>query len=337
MGRFYEAPYYDDFEKIGPLLQSKNLDYTPYLHIPSILRNVPAYLHDISIKHFSAVSIDLVYMVKSHFNNSENIVCFQKGDTILQRNAIVLRLARQYSRLQRAISRDWDRLWILLHLQYHTGFFADERCVIYWFNFLCIIDLLFYLTSKRPKIFSNDSRDDPIRVQEWKDADIHYDNLILENDHAERKYPFKQQYPGRGAGLSVILDPDLDEYYCTNTDSEGFVVALNVPLDFPRMRDNGIAIRTNSEVFMSVRPEITLPDETIKQFPLNKRQCYFSDEHKLPHYTKYTTSNCVDECVTWITRKNCNCTRYYMPRKCETDMPLTNNLLLTIFYHVVCK
>lgn len=82
-----------------------------------------------------------------------------------------------------------------------------------------------------------------------------------------RSHPYRQKYPGRSAGLSLLLNPDLDEYFCTNTDSEGFILGINVPLDFPRMKDNGIALRTDSEIFVSVRPDITMSDATVKSFP----------------------------------------------------------------------
>lgn len=46
-----------------------------------------------------------------------------------------------------------------------------------------------------------------------------------------------------------------------------------------------------------------------------RRQCYFGNEKELPHYTTYTVSNCMDECITRRTLEDCGCTRYYMPRK----------------------
>lgn len=94
-----------------------------------------------------------------------------------------------------------------------------------------------------------------------------YDNLMF-TEGDDRPFPYRQLYPGRQAGLSVVLDPDLDEYKCTNTDSEGFMLGLNVPIDMPKMKDNGIAIRTRSEVYVGMRPEITLSDEALKTFPL---------------------------------------------------------------------
>lgn len=115
--------------------------------------------------------------------------------------------------------------------------------------------------------FSEDDREDLEEVLEWLAAELTYDNLIFTKGEY-RPYPHRQLYPGRQAGLSIVLDPDLDEYKCTNTDSEGFMLGLNVPLDMPKMKDNAIPIRTGSEVYVGMRPEITLSDEAVKTFPL---------------------------------------------------------------------
>lgn len=161
----------------------------------------------------------------------------------------------------------------------------------------------------------NDFREDATTIKDWNTTVKDYDNLLFTPETANRKYPYRQVYPGRSAGLSVLLDPDLSEYYCTNTDSLGFVVALNVPLAFPRMRDNGIAVPTSSEVFVSMRPEINLADKSTKKFGLKKRECYFGGEFSLKYFSRYTQSNCIEECVAEKTRQECGCLRFYMP--CE--------------------
>lgn len=47
--------------------------------------------------------------------------------------------------------------------------------------------------------------------------DINYENLIFTSETKGRRHPFRQLYPGREGGLSILLDPDLDEYLCTST------------------------------------------------------------------------------------------------------------------------
>jgi len=43
---------------------------------------------------------------------------------------------------------------------------------------------------------------------------------------------------------------------------------MNLPLDYPRLKDNSIAIPSGSEVFVNIRPEITIPDDSIKGFDI---------------------------------------------------------------------
>jgi len=89
-------------------------------------------------------------------------------------------------------------------------------------------------------VFSNDSRDKDHDVRVWADAKLNTENIILFSDtdnidqsekdedfyrkHVLPKYLHRQIYAGRSSGLSILVFADLDEYNCTNTDSEGFTV-----------------------------------------------------------------------------------------------------------------
>ncbi len=92
---------------------------------------------------------------------------------------------------------------------------------------------------------------------------------LLEADEittkTKNKYPRRQTRAGKVSGLSFLLDPDLDEYFCTSSDSTGFRLVTHLSTDSPHVTDFGLAIRPNSEHFVSVRPEITLADDTIDQ------------------------------------------------------------------------
>lgn len=107
-------------------------------------------------------------------------------------------------------------------------------------------------------------------VEMWENASLDYENLMFTKETRSREVPYRQRYPGRQAGLSFALDPGLSEYHCTNTDSEGFLMNINVPLDKPKMVDKAIAISTHSEVFVGIRPEVAMSDEAIKSFSLVK-------------------------------------------------------------------
>lgn len=118
----------------------------------------------------------------------------------------------------------------------------------------------------------SDKRIKPDVLKMWKDANLSYENLMFTKETANRSVPYRQRYPGRSSGLSIMVDPDLDEYFCTNTDSEGFIMGVNVPLDFPRIKDNGIAMQTDSEIFVGLTPDITMSHDSISEFPVVSEQ-----------------------------------------------------------------
>lgn len=73
--------------------------------------------------------------------------------------------------------------------------------------------------------------EDEIRL--WKEANLDSDNILMQssritqsniNSDSKRRYPHRQTYAGRSSGLSILLFADLDEYNCTSSDSEGFLV-----------------------------------------------------------------------------------------------------------------
>lgn len=61
--------------------------------------------------------------------------------------------------------------------------------------------------------FTNDSRDDPMEVGKWAlwNQDENWGFADVPEDF---EYPKRQLKAGMTSGLSVLLDPDLKEYFC---------------------------------------------------------------------------------------------------------------------------
>ncbi|CAG7733824.1 unnamed protein product [Allacma fusca] len=165
---------------------------------------------------------------------------------------------------------------------------------------------------------SYDDRDDPEVVRQWSNWDIGKDGLLIRDDYDEngtfRKYPRRQKRSGKTFGLSILLDPDLGEYFCTTSDSVGFRLTTHLSIDSPHVADYGIAIPPNAEVYVNLNAEITMAEDNIRSYSLDKRNCYFPQEHDLTYYNYYTSSNCINECIAEQTFQSCDCVRYYMPR-----------------------
>ncbi|XP_021965019.1 pickpocket protein 28 [Folsomia candida] len=171
----------------------------------------------------------------------------------------------------------------------------------------------------------NDSRDNQARIEEWESLSLDTDNIILdedgtfENEYMQKfgtlpRFPRRQRRPGKSTGLSVLLNPDEESYFCTNTDSVGFMALAHLPFDFPNVADKGVPIKPNTETYLKIEPDIVTAGSEIQGFPLDKRNCYFGQEFSLKYFKYYTLSNCENECIANLTFKECDCIRYYMPR-----------------------
>lgn len=57
-------------------------------------------------------------------------------------------------------------------------------------------------------------------------------------------------------------------HFALKVFSFDFQLAKHLPIDVPHVMDLGIAIKPNTEVFLGVKPEITLADPDIKSFKL---------------------------------------------------------------------
>ncbi len=138
------------------------------------------------------------------------------------------------------------------------------------YGFCCTFNTIPLSLLKRHEYSIGQINDDYERVLQWREMNANMDNLILDDTEQPNlnEHPKRQQYPGRGAGLSILLDPDIDEHYCSTVGSEGFLASVNIPLEFPRLQDNGIAVQTNSETFISIKPEITQPDRVLRKISL---------------------------------------------------------------------
>lgn len=125
-------------------------------------------------------------------------------------------------------------------------------------------------------------------------------------------------------GLTLMLDADLDNYYCSSTSSSGFKVLLHSPIEIPRIASFGFFVAPGRETKVVITPKITEASESIRKIPIEKRQCIFENEANLSYYNIYTKKNCEMECISKITEDTCGCTLYYMPRKFNNDSIICN-------------
>ncbi|XP_073831774.1 pickpocket protein 28-like [Musca autumnalis] len=129
----------------------------------------------------------------------------------------------------------------------------------------------------------------------------------------KRFYPRKTPGPGTSKGLTVVLNADLDNYYCSSTNGPGFKMMLYNPVDFPYIKESGLPVAIGRQTLVRINTKINEAASTLRQVAPKDRQCYFSDEKQLIYFKYYTRQNCIMECDAKMIMKMCHCIPHYLP------------------------
>ncbi|CAO1385548.1 unnamed protein product [Diamesa serratosioi] len=166
-------------------------------------------------------------------------------------------------------------------------------------------------------MFKNFNDDD--HIDKTLDDENQYFNWSPETgyDEKEDKPKYPRPVPGAGShmGLSLILDANVSDYYCSSTSSSGFKVLLHSPVETPKMANYGFSVSTGLETKVVITPKISEASELIRKVPQKQRQCIFENEANLSYYNIYSRKNCEMECVSLLIEADCDCVLYYMPRQ----------------------
>lgn len=75
---------------------------------------------------------------------------------------------------------------------------------------------------------------------------------------------------GSHFGLSLLLDADVANYYCSSTSSSGFKVLLHSPIEIPRIAHFGFSLSTGLETKVVITPKISEATELIRRVPIQQ-------------------------------------------------------------------
>ncbi|XP_062554192.1 pickpocket protein 28 isoform X3 [Armigeres subalbatus] len=127
---------------------------------------------------------------------------------------------------------------------------------------------------------------------------------------------FPRSVAGTGAnmGLSVVLDANVKDYYCSSTSSYGFKLLLHNPTETPKMAEYAHYIQVGTENRIIVSPRISDASFLIRKTSIAQRQCIFASESKLSYFRTYSQNNCEMECEARLVAESCGCVLYYMPK-----------------------
>lgn len=119
---------------------------------------------------------------------------------------------------------------------------------------------------------------------------------------------------GESLGLSVALDAQENQYYCSSSASLGFKLTLHSPNESPSIREAGILIEPGKETKLRIRMEKTESDSKLRGIDRNIRYCLFQNEYRMKLYRHYTRRNCAVECLAKMLMRHCGCVSYFMPK-----------------------
>ncbi|KAG7201468.1 hypothetical protein KM043_004228 [Ampulex compressa] len=126
---------------------------------------------------------------------------------------------------------------------------------------------------------------------------------------------------GIGRGLTVVMDPLLEDYFYTIFPINGWKVTIFNPRDYPDMTSGGV-----SEVYLTPLTERYLEMDAlsfystrdIMSYPVKKRGCIFPDE-LLTMYAGYTYSDCIVDCKLEDIWRTCSCRPFYHTRRGKNE------------------
>ncbi|XP_059611819.1 pickpocket protein 28-like [Phlebotomus argentipes] len=163
----------------------------------------------------------------------------------------------------------------------------------------------------------------PLTENKWDSDEKNSSKGVAINWTPETGYPkklppnsFPRPIPGAGknVGLTVAMNCEVGNYYCSSTNSAGFKVLLHAPIETPKITNYGFYVAPGTETRVVVSPTINEASEMIRRVDQRQRQCVFANEYKLFYFRTYTQKNCEMECESKIIAEHCGCILYYMPK-----------------------
>ncbi|XP_049863648.1 sodium channel protein Nach-like [Schistocerca gregaria] len=122
-------------------------------------------------------------------------------------------------------------------------------------------------------------------------------------------------------GLTMLMDPRLEDYYAALFSFYGVQVLVHSPQDYPDISARGLIIAPQKEAFLQITAESTYSTPAVRTLNIDQRQCLFEDEsgeNRNLGRARYSYGNCVVYCRMEHLRKICNCTPYFYPSTGDT-------------------
>ncbi|XP_021941869.1 sodium channel protein Nach-like isoform X2 [Zootermopsis nevadensis] len=133
--------------------------------------------------------------------------------------------------------------------------------------------------------------------------------------------PLRVNGAGYLTGLSMLIDPRLEDYYAALFSFYGIQVLVHANQDYPEISARGILLSPRKEAFLQVSAASTYSTKEVRDLSRQQRQCLFEDEQSLgnssdstrPIHGGYSYSNCLVQCRVEHMDRLCQCAPYFYP------------------------
>ncbi|XP_031635400.1 pickpocket protein 28-like [Contarinia nasturtii] len=105
-----------------------------------------------------------------------------------------------------------------------------------------------------------------------------------------------------------------------STLADGFRISLHAPHELPLLPDDFLFVPIQRDIFVSIKPNQFSTMQELRGYTPTRRGCFFNTERELRFFKSYTQSSCELECLSNLTKTNCGCVKFSMPRDKSTKI-----------------
>ncbi|XP_043278956.1 sodium channel protein Nach-like [Venturia canescens] len=146
------------------------------------------------------------------------------------------------------------------------------------------------------------------------------DDLSSSIDDAKAAIPLKPHFIkklGLNSGLTLLMEPSLDDYFYPTLPVVGWKLTVFNAYDYPDDASGSVSealLTPATESYVQLEVSSFYSTAAIRSVSADKRKCLFQDE--LPvMYAGYTYSDCLVDCRAAVTWDTCKCRPFYLPRR----------------------
>lgn len=139
-------------------------------------------------------------------------------------------------------------------------------------------------------------------------------NTVINGNQTAEELSIHYNRFGHKWGLSVLLDPQVEDYYASRNKFAGYQMYITSPSDFISINQPHQMVFPGNDAYIHITPIVTQASPLFKCHDLNVRRCYLPNEHKLLAFADYTQQNCFAECRSKKMVNICGCVPPLWPR-----------------------